>query len=314
MALTVADLALKLASASSLFSNCQLWIFEQSEEWKEFQGGCEELMAFLEFSGHPLTASRVFQGLTELTKAMRNADRDTWLEECVVVQQKISTLLMRLTAISRSWNQIRPDADIPTHPKVKDTPKKTSSAPKRSWTAIQLEQAIQEYRAQRASTIQEFLSVLDDPNASRYKKQATHNNAVKLFGRNAIARALGVKSPKMVGETTAWKALAGILRLPKKGDGGVPRLQFTASENENAAVNIPHSAARAYGGDDNSPPADVILMQKEQKETLRYIHRLATAKIKDAAKQAEALFSAYHAGEMTDLQVRQTVDLTLGKS
>ena len=321
MASTVIDLITHLESAMLQYNECQLWIFIESNEWNTFHADCEDLMAFLEFSGHSLTASRVFQGFTDIATAVQQSDKDSWLEDCVGVQQKASALLMRLKAISRSWNQLRPDGDIPTvtipanpsSPAQRNTSSsKSGGAPKRSWTSEELNEAIRDYRAKRASTIQQFTSVLENPNASTSQKNRIRQNARKLFGRNAIARALGVKSPRMVGESSAWKALAGMLQLPRKKDDPTRQSnQQTGHTNTPDIPATPRSAQKPYEADDASVCAEAIEMQQERKQTHKSIRKLATSGGRANRDQAESLLDAYDRGEMTDEQVRQTVDMLL---
>lgn len=113
MASTVIDLITHLEKAMLDYNECQLWIFLESNEWKTFQSGCEDLMAFLEFSGHPLTASRIFQGFTDVIAAAQQSDKDSWLEDSFGVQQKVAALLIRLKAINRSWSQVQANPQIP---------------------------------------------------------------------------------------------------------------------------------------------------------------------------------------------------------
>lgn len=319
MVSTVTDLISHLESAMLSYNECQLWIFLESDEWKNFQAGCEDLIVFLEFSGHSLTASRIFQGFTEIVATAQQTDRDTWLEDCRGVQQKADALLIRLKAISRSWNQLRSDPNIPivamqTGASSKSqTTSKSDTVAKRSWTAGELNEAIREYRAKRASTIEQFASVLDNPNASTSQKNRIRQNARKLFGRNAIARALGVKSPRMVGESSAWKVLASILQLPRKKDDPTRRLNPQADDVEIPSMETtPRSAHKPYEADNASIPPDVLDMQQEREQTLKSIRKLATSGGNDTREQAKSLLDAYERGEMTDEQIRETVDMLLG--
>lgn len=318
MASTVIDLITHLEKAMLDYNECQLWIFLESNEWKTFQSGCEDLMAFLEFSGHPLTASRVFQGFTDIATAVQQSDKDSWLEDGVGFQQKAATLLMRLKAISRSWNQLRPDSDIPIIP----TQTGSSSKPKattqsetvvqRPWTAGELDEAIREYRAKRASTIEHFVSILENPNATTSQTNRIRQNARKLFGRNAIARALGVKSPRMVGESRAWKALAGIFELSRKKDDPTRQSYRQTDHTDIPDIQLtPRSAHKPYEADDASIPADVLGMQQERDQTLKSIRKLATSGGNGTREQAKSILDAYNNDEMTDEQVRQTVEMLL---
>lgn len=317
MASTVIDLITHLETALLDYNECQLWIFLESDEWKTFQAGCEDLMAYLEFSGHSLTASRVFQGFTNIATVAQESDKDSWLQDSFYVQQKVSALLMRLKAISHSWNQLRPNTEIPVIPgqaadSKPETTTKTEIVAKRSWTASELNEAIREYRAKRASTIEQFTSILENPNATTSQKNRIRQNARKLFGRNAIARALGVKSPRMVGESSAWKALAGMLELPRKKDDPTRRSSRQTSHTDTPDIPVtPRSAQTPYEADDATIPADVLDMQQDRDQTLKSIRKLATSGSGANRDQAQSLFDAYEQGVMTDEQVRQTVVMLL---
>ncbi len=216
------------------------------------------------------------------------------------------------TSIEKLGQVFQPSAPI-SKPKQKSTsPSKSNAVDKRSWTSGELNEAIREYRAQRASIIQQFTSVLENPNATPSQKNRIRQNARKLFGRNAIARALGVKSPRMVGESSAWKALAGILELPRKKDDPTRRRSQQADHTNTPDIPAtPRSAQKPYEADDSSIPADVLDMQQERKQTLKSIRKLATSGGDGTREHAESLLDAYDRGEMTDEQVRQTVDMLL---
>lgn len=188
---------------------------------------------------------------------------------------------------------------------------KSDHAPKRSWTTEELEEAIRDYRAERASTLQEFVSILDNPKTSLSKKRLARKNAIKLFGRNVIARALGVKSAKMVGDTMAWKAVAGLLGLPRKTNEVTRKYSIREDDDASEPASRPRSATKPYSEDESSFSPDDILMQKEREETLKYIRRLAHSMRDGADKQAASLFSEYDAGLKTDEQVRAIVDSLL---
>ena len=77
----------------------------------------------------------------------------------------------------------------------------------RSWTQPDLDRAIREYKAHRASMYQDLVDGVKRglPGAKK--------SARKLFGRNAIARALGVKAHAMVSGSEPWKEIRDDLQL-----------------------------------------------------------------------------------------------------
>jgi hypothetical protein len=82
-----------------------------------------------------------------------------------------------------------------------------TAVPKRSWTQPDLDQQILAYKAKRASTYSELL------NGVRAGRPGAKKTAQDTYGRNAIVRALGVKSPAMVTKSPAWQSIADELGL-----------------------------------------------------------------------------------------------------
>ena len=78
---------------------------------------------------------------------------------------------------------------------------------KRSWTQPDLDDAIRKYKAERASTYGDLVAGV------KLGKRGALKDARSLFGRNAIARTLGVKAPAMVSNSAVWQAIADELRL-----------------------------------------------------------------------------------------------------
>jgi hypothetical protein len=78
----------------------------------------------------------------------------------------------------------------------------------RSWTQSELDAAIREFKARRAPTYNELVS------AVRRGGSGAAKSAQNIFGRNAVARALGVKAKAMVTKSEAWQEMARELNLP----------------------------------------------------------------------------------------------------
>jgi hypothetical protein len=79
--------------------------------------------------------------------------------------------------------------------------------PKRSRTQVDLDEAIREYKAERASTYYDLVDGV------RRGTSGATKSARDLFGRNAIVRALGVTSAAMVSKSAVWQAIADELEL-----------------------------------------------------------------------------------------------------
>ena len=137
--------------------------------------------------------------------------------------------------------------------------------------------------------------------------QGAIREARKLFGRNAIVRALGIRSPKMVSDSTAWRRRARELRLMTNGPVAAAAPPFKKIGQEIAE----EQAGLAYA-EQHDPAA--IAERSEREETLRRIREFAdglpdTARGKQLKVEVEAIFHKYDAGEMTDEQARRNVDL-----
>jgi hypothetical protein len=79
----------------------------------------------------------------------------------------------------------------------------------RSWTQEDLDAAIREYKAHRAGSYKDLVEGVRQGRAGATK------SARKLFGRNAIARALGVRAKAMVTKSEAWQEIARELKLSR---------------------------------------------------------------------------------------------------
>lgn len=179
------------------------------------------------------------------------------------------------------------------------------------WTQADLDNAIRQYKAKRAAAYSDLYQAIKK-NSSGAKKKAR-----EMFGRNAIARALGVKSAAMVSKSPAWFAIAEGLGL------GLNRVRRTGTRHTQLPGKIGHdiaveekSAAPDVGAD--NAPADQQLETAERQETIRRIHAMAhagkTAKEKtDNSEAANVLIQKLQREECTDDQARHIVEMVLNR-
>ncbi len=83
----------------------------------------------------------------------------------------------------------------------------------KSWTQPKLDAAIREYAARRAGALKSLREAVQGD------RKGAVESARETFGRNEIARALGVKSRAMISKSEAWTEIADDLRLRPRPDG-----------------------------------------------------------------------------------------------
>ena len=153
---------------------------------------------------------------------------------------------------------------------------------KRSWTQAELNAAIQEYKAKRASTYHDLVDGVQR-NQMGAKKAAR-----RLFGRNTIAWALGVKSLAMVSRSTVWQEIANDLGL----QGGAKKAKSAQGRQVGLELALEEQAK-------DIPVVDQIV-------------RLETTRLVEAGmprKEAEATLEKLHRGEITDDQAQELVEV-----
>jgi hypothetical protein len=191
--------------------------------------------------------------------------------------------------------------------------KKPAKAEVRAWTQEDLDKAIDEYKAQRAAAYKELAD------AVRMGRHGAKKKAKTIYGRNAIARALGVKSPSMVSKSPAWIAIAEDLRLELHRERTAQGTRRTVKAGRiGLDLAVEQKSKDADEGADNAP-AESPLETAERQETLRQINRLAQAgkTPKDRAKNeeaADALTQKLQRGDISDDQARQVVEMALNPS
>jgi hypothetical protein len=155
---------------------------------------------------------------------------------------------------------------------------------KRSWTQPKLDEAINEYWADRSSNYRNLVDGV------KRRKQGAMRDARRLFGRNAIVRALGVRSPAMVTNSSAWQKIADELGLRGEPDSNYPppggRVGIEIALETQAVESCESGLDRAV-----------------KRETIAFIKK------KMPPNEADATIEKLQRGEITDDQARQLVDL-----
>jgi hypothetical protein len=157
-------------------------------------------------------------------------------------------------------------------------------APKRSWTQSDLDEAIREYKAKRASNYNDLVDGV------KRRRAGAKKSARGLFGRNAIVRALGVKSAAMVSGSPVWQTIADELTLRGR----------SRSTSTQKSQRIGLDIALEDQAEATSAP---ILDQAIQQETIRLIEKSMPA------KEAEATIEKLRRGEITDDKARDLVEV-----
>jgi hypothetical protein len=187
----------------------------------------------------------------------------------------------------------------------------TSGVPElRPWTQKDLDNAIRQYKADRAARYADLCE------AVKNGKPGAEKQAKKAFGRNAIARALGVKSKAMVSKSPVWVAIAQELVLPMNRNRlaqGTRHTQKPGKVGLEQAVD--EKSAKLPERSDNLP-AEEPMETAERQETIRRINKLAiagkTANERTSNQHsADELFGKLQRGEYSDDQVRQIIEMVL---
>ncbi len=156
--------------------------------------------------------------------------------------------------------------------------------PKRSWTQPDLDEAIREYKAKRSST---FSDLVDG--VKRRRPGAT-KSAREMFGRNAIARAFGVRSKAMVTNSPVWGGIADELGLRGRSSRTKP------ANGQRIGMDI---ALEKQAVGTSQPVMDQVI----RRETVRLIQQtMPTA-------EEEATIEKLQRGDITDDAARALVEV-----
>jgi hypothetical protein len=156
----------------------------------------------------------------------------------------------------------------------------------RSWTQGELDKAIQEYKARRASTYPDLAEGV------KQGKQGAIKSARRLFGRNAIARALGVKAPAMITKSSVWREIASELGLSREVKGRRPGKAKRVGEE------IAQEEKAEAAGD--TTEAEVL-----RNETIRLAEKSLPR------KEADAIIERLVGGQIDDDQAREMINLAV---
>lgn len=160
--------------------------------------------------------------------------------------------------------------------------RRDAASQKRSWTQLDLDDAIQEYKARRAGSYNDLVD------AVKRGKRGAKESARRLFGRNQLARTFGVKSPAMVTNSPVWQGIADALGLRK---GRRRRLQ-----QQRIGLDI---ALEEQAVADDQPALDQVI----RRETIALVEKSMPK------EEAEATIEKLHRREITDDEARELVEL-----
>jgi hypothetical protein len=181
---------------------------------------------------------------------------------------------------------------------------KLKEAPKRSWNLAELDKAIQGYKRDHAAEIQKILSVLESSKSTAVEKTAMRKYAQSLFGRNVLMRKFGVRGGKLVAQTTTHKSLSALLGLKSKAN---TISRDVIREDILKSNKMVLRSAFDEPADRNTPDKEII--NSESEKTLNIIRKYANSNKKDAKEAAKSLYEKYTRSEMSDEQVRETIQL-----
>jgi hypothetical protein len=155
------------------------------------------------------------------------------------------------------------------------------------WTRQEVDTAIKQLRAEKASTYYDLVENV------RLGLRGAKKKAKELFGRNALARRFGLRSPALVTYSPVWQEIAEELDLPHKGEemkrlGGRGRTGYEMAAEEKA-----------------EEVGDTTFRRVTRNETVSLIRRSLPA------DHAEATISMLEAGQITDDSARQIVQLDI---
>jgi hypothetical protein len=175
-----------------------------------------------------------------------------------------------------------PPAVVAVSPKGKRKARR-DQLPKRSWTQSDLDTAIREFKAKRASNYRDLVEGV------RAGRKGAKKAAQETFGRNALAREFQVKSATMVTNSAEWKAIAEELQLPR---GKTRNRRVPQKIGLDIAIEQQSSQTARFG-------VDLASM----KETIRKIRKSMD---KDAA---ERLIEQLDRGDISEDQALQIAEL-----
>jgi hypothetical protein len=219
---------------------------------------CEELLK---------TRAACFLPLIECIEVQ---DGNRWVASQLAVQ-KLSIFLQ---------SQVR--LEVSASPPNGKSRREKATQNRKSWTQVDLDAAIREYKARRAANYGELVE------AVKAGRPGAKKAAQNMFGRNAIARELGVKAPAMVTKSPDWQQLADELGLSRGKDRNVPKRKRVGLD-----IALEESAAKSQ------PVLELAVRQ----ETVQLV------KSSMSQSEANAVVDRLQRGEITDDQARDLIEL-----
>lgn len=200
--------------------------------------------------------------------------------------QRVEDVEDALEAVVRYLRQQSQPAGTSTPPPALSAPSSGSGSPPRSWTQPDLDAAIYKYVAERGASYKSLREAVES------NQKGAVESARKLFGRNVVAAALGVKSRAMVTKSPAWRDVASALRL---GADGLRRLNPSMTTGYGYALD----EKAATSGD---PVADEV----ERRDAIRFVRK----KLKKG-EEADAIVAGLENGDISPEQAEEMVKLVL---
>ncbi len=187
----------------------------------EWQSGLaallEELVAHIETLRGKWLNKKEYRGTADVTPSILQRLRP-YMAKLEALAEMSEEELGAAKADDVQPEPVKNDAcDVPSRSGPPKPTGENGDPPKRAWIQEELDSEIESYKANRASNYSELIERVEK--GDKGAKQA----ARKIFGRNVIVLALGVKSPTMVSRSPVWQGIRDALGL---GKTTVPRKQI----------------------------------------------------------------------------------------
>ncbi len=236
----------------------------------------------------PVGRKPIFLGTDAERRAMRReaeaqvtADRERVSALIAAVEEPLCRVLELLRGLLTRVVRVLTDRT----PAGGSTRGASRPAEKRSYTQGQMDNAIREYKARRASNYDELVKRVE-AGAKGAKKAAQ-----EMFGRNAIANALGARAPAMVTKSPVWHEIARELQLPSK---------VTSGHGASRQVKMGLDMALERQADTQEDEVVIRAIRNEMCDRIR-----STL----GADEAEATIEKYRRGDMTEEDVEEMLTL-----
>ncbi|MFL5330872.1 MAG: hypothetical protein ACJ8C4_18400 [Gemmataceae bacterium] len=203
--------------------------------------------------------------------------KDQWHLGPLAVTDQPDTSQSDRQAIS----SIRPDVQH-SHRRAKNG---NPSVQTRSWIQGDLDNAIREYKAERASTYPDLVAGV------RRGNEGAQRSARRIFGRNAIAKALGVRSKAMVSGSPVWREIAEELGLAGKN-------KSKHATRKKIGIEI---AIEEHSSSTSKSVGDTVI----RNETIALIQKVVSK------READQIIDKLVTGAISDDEARQIADLML---